>query len=282
MSTTQTEPTASTPANGDQPKPGYPRKPDGSINWRALVQPAHVYVKKGDEHKVATALGVTPQDIKDGKYDTTRVEDKYLVIRKAGLIELARIRGYYAAVPEVKYASRDYVVVQTHIEWKPFDDQDAVTTGGVGEASPDNTSSFMRVYLAAAAENRAFSRAVRQFLNIDIVSNDELGGNGVEPEVDSGPSVASSLSPQGVLQKTVEESKSSFDKMKTAAVAKFKHDTERLAKDPLYKAAFKSDPVVWTKYEDVSALDCMTLIELINRSKAEKAKTDKVAKPSAK
>lgn len=279
MSTTQTE---STPTNGDQPKPVYPRKPDGSINWRALVQPAHVYVKKGDEPKVATALGVTPQDIKEGKFDTTRVEDKHLVIRKAGLIELARIRGYTSAAPEVKYASRDYVVVQTHIHWNAFDGQSAVVTGGVGEASGENTSSFMRVYLAAAAENRAFSRAVRQFLNIDIVSNDELGGNGVEPEVDSGPSVASSLSPQGVLQKTVEESKSSFDKMKTAAVAKFKHDTERLAKDPLYKAAFKSDPVVWTKYEDVSALDCMTLIELINRSKAEKAKTDKVAKPSAK
>lgn len=282
MSTTQTEPTTSTLANGDQPKPVYPRKPDGSINWRALVQPQHVYVKKGDEPKVATALGVTPQDIKEGKYDTTRVEDKYLVIRKAGLIELARIRGYFSAPPEVKYASRDYVVVQTHIHWKEFDGQDEVITGGVGEASPDNTSSFMRVYLAAAAENRAFSRAVRQFLNIDIVSADELGGNGVEPEVDSGPSVASSLSPQGVLQKTVEEGKSSFEKMKVAAVGKFKHDTEQLAKDPLYKAAFKTDPSAWTKYEDVSALDCMTLIELINRSKAEKAKTDKAPKAGVK
>ena len=279
MSTTQTE---STPANGDQPNPVYPRKPDGSINWRALVQPQHVYVKKGDEPKVATALGVTPQDIKEGKFDTTRVEDKHLVIRKAGLIELARIRGYTSAAPEVKYASRDYVVVQTHIHWTPFESQAAVVTGGVGEASPDNTSSFMRVYLAAAAENRAFSRAVRQFLNIDIVSADELGGNGVEPEVDSGPSVASSLSPQGVLQKTVEEGKSSFEKMKVAAVGKFKHDTEQLAKDPLYKAAFKTDPSAWTKYEDVSALDCMTLIELINRSKAEKAKTDKAAKAASK
>lgn len=282
MSTTQTEPTTSAPANGDQPKPVYPRKPDGSINWRALVQPAHVYVKKGDEAKVATALGVTPQDIKEGKYDTTRVEDKYLVIRKAGLIELARIRGYYNAAPEVKYASRDYVVVQTHIHWKEFDGQDEVVTGGVGEASPDNTSSFMRVYLAAAAENRAFSRAVRQFLNIDIVSADELGGNGVEPEVDSAPSVASSLTPQGVLQKTVDEAKSSFDKIKAASVVKFKHDTEQLAKDPLYKAAFKADPSVWTKYEDISALDCMTLIELINKSKAEKAKTEKAPKAAAK
>lgn len=279
MSTIQTE---STPANGDQPKPVYPRKPDGSINWRALVQPQHVYVKKGDEAKVATALGVTPQDIKEGKYDTTRVDDKHLVIRKAGLIELARIRGYHTAAPEVKYASRDYVVIQTHIHWKEFEDQDEVVTGGVGEASPDNTSSFMRLYLAAAAENRAFSRAVRQFLNIDIVSADELGGNGVEPEVDSAPSVASSLTPQGVLQKTVEEAKSSFDKIKTASVAKFKHDTEQLAKDPLYKAAFKADPSVWTKYEDISALDCLTLIELI-KARVDKPKTaEKVVKPAAK
>lgn len=280
MSTTQTEST--TPTNGDQPKPVYPRKPDGTINWRALVQPQHVYVKKGDEAKVATALGITPQDIKEGKFDTTRVEDKYLVIRKAGLIELARIRGYYSAVPEVKYASRDYVVVQTHIAWKGFDGQDAVVTGGVGEASADNTSSFMRVYLAAAAENRAFSRAVRQFLNIDIVSADELGGNGVEPEIDSGPSVASSLTPQGVLQKTIEEAKTSFEKMKAASVGKFKHDQENFAKDPAYKVAFKTDPSTWTKCEDISALDCMTLIELINKSKTDKAKADKATKPAAK
>lgn len=282
MSNTQIEPTASAPTNGDQPKPIYPRKPDGTVNWRALVQPAHVYVKKGDEAKVATILGVTPQDIKEGKYDTTRVEDKYLVIRKAGLIELARIRGYFSAAPEVKYASRDYVVVQTHIHWKEFEGQDEVVTGGVGEASPDNTSSFMRVYLAAAAENRAFSRAVRQFLNIDIVSADELGSGDVAPEVDSGSSVASTLTPQGVLQKTVEESKSSFEKMKLAAVSKFKFDADKLAADPLYKVAFKSDPSIWTKYEDVSALDCMTLIELINKSKADKAKADKAVKPTAK
>lgn len=282
MSTTQIESTTSIHANGDKPKSVYPRKPDGSVNWRALVQPAHVYVKKGDEAKVATALGVTPQDIKEGKYDTTRVEDKHLVIRKAGLIELARIRGYTSASPEVKHSSLDYVVVQTHIHWKAFEDQDAVVTGGVGEASGGNTSSFMRVYLAAAAENRAFSRAVRQFLNIDIVSADELGGNGVEPETDSGTSVASSLSPQGVLQKTVDEAKSSFDKIKAASVVKFKHDTEQLVKDPLYKAAFKADPSVWTKYEDISALDCMTLIELINKSKTDKAKADKAAKPVAK
>lgn len=277
MSTTQTE---STPANGYQPKPVYPRKPDGSINWRALVQPQHVYVKKGDEPKVATALGVTPQDIKDGKYDTTRVEDKYLVIRKAGLIELARIRGYYSALPEVKHSSRDYVVVQTHIHWKEFDGQDEVSTGGVGEATPENTSQFMRAYLAAAAENRAFSRAVRQFLNIDIVSHEELGSNGVEPETDSGSSMSTSWQPQDVLQKKVEEAKSSFEKMKAAAITKFKHDAEQLAKDPLYKVAFKTDPSVWTKYADITAIDCLTLIELIDRSKAEKAKADKAAKPT--
>lgn len=277
MSTTQTE---STPANGYQPKPVYPRKPDGSINWRALVQPQHVYVKKGDEPKVATALGVTPQDIKDGKYDTTRVEDKYLVIRKAGLIELARIRGYYSALPEVKHSSRDYVVVQTHIHWKEFDGQDEVSTGGVGEATPENTSQFMRAYLAAAAENRAFSRAVRQFLNIDIVSHEELGSNGVEPEADSGSSMSTSWQPQDVLQKKVEEAKSSFEKMKAAAITKFKHDAEQLAKDPLYKVAFKTDPSVWTKYADITAIDCLTLIELIDRSKAEKAKADKAAKPT--
>lgn len=262
--------------------PIYPRKPDGTINWRALVQPQHVYVKKGDEAKVATALGVTPQDIKEGKFDTTRVEDKYLVIRKAGLIELARIRGYTSAAPEVKHASLDYVVVQTHIHWNAFENQPAVITGGIGEASAGNTSSFMRVYLAAAAENRAFSRAVRQFLNIDIVSADELGGNGVEPETDSGPSVASSLTPQGVLQKTIEEAKTSFEKMKAASVGKFKHDQEQLAKDPAYKVAFKTDPSTWTKCEDISALDCMTLIELINKSKTDKAKADKAAKTTAK
>jgi hypothetical protein len=36
------------------------------------------------------------------------------------------------------------------------------------------------------------------------------------------------------------------------------------------------------KYEDISALDCMTLIELINKSKTDKAKVDKAGKQAGK
>ncbi len=247
-----------------------PRKSDGTPDWRSVLKSEHLYIKKEHKAKVATELGLTPADLEDPLFDNKRVNDRYLVIRKAGILELAALRGYRKAPPEVVHAQRDFVIVQTHITWLPFEGQDEVVTGGVGEATPENTSKMGCAYLAASAENRAFSRAVRQFLKIDIVSSDELGGGDVAPESDAAPTVSSvtnSVTPQGVLEKTAIEHKASFDSIKNAAIKRFVSDTEEAKTKPDLKPAFTADPNTWMKWQDIAPPDCMTLINLIKKGK---------------
>ncbi len=227
-----------------------PRKLDGSVNWRACVKPEHLYVKKEHEATVAKKLNKPFAEI-----NVTEVEDRYLVIRKAGIIELARLRGYESAPPEVKHVQRDYVVVQTHITWLPFEGQPAKVTGGVGEAHFENTTKMGANYLAASAENRAFSRAVRQFLEIDIVSSDELGAQEVEPDTDAAPASTNPFSPQGALSRTATETGFTFDVVKKGALSK-------------YRDKIKGEPEQWTKFEDISPLDCNTLIALLREAAA--------------
>lgn len=265
----------------------YPRKPDGSVNWRALVQPQFLYCKSEHKTAVATLLGKTPQDIYNlSPEDIAKVPDRYLVIRKAGILELARLRGYRAALPEVKHVQRDYVVVQTHIEWDDFEGQEGKVTGGVGEACPENTTRLGAAYLAATAENRAFARAVRSFLEIDIVCSDELGDKGVEPERDV-PASASvgaanspmDLSPAGTLTKAAQEAGFSFEQVKGGALARWKEDTAAIAKDPSLKRRIENDPTDWAAFKDIPPRDCLTLIHLIKARKAaaEEAKRAKEA-----
>jgi hypothetical protein len=254
-------------------KPEWPRKPDGSVNWRALVRPEHLYVKREFEPKVAEMLGKKSTDIANLlPEDIAKVPDRYLVIRKAGILELARLRGYSSAVPDVKHAARDYVVVQTLVSWLPFEGQPVKTNGGVGEAHHENTSRLGAFYLAAMAENRAFARAVRQFLEIDIVSSDELGA-GIEPEqnpsaVQTATSNINDMLPTGALAKAAHEGGFSFEQIKKAALSRWQEDSINVAKDANFKRRIENDPTAWQDFKDIPARDCMSLITLIKAAKA--------------
>lgn len=263
----------------------WPRRADGTVDWRKLVRAEHLYVK--GEHKEAAAkllakpvtelYNLTTEDI-------AKIPDRMLVIRKAGILELARLRGYTAAIPTVSFAQRDYVIVETLITWEPFEGKAAKTTGGVGEANPENTSELGSRYLASNAQNRAFARAVRDYLEIDIVSSDELGKDGQEPEQKSyraeSQTAASSnpaamdLTPQGTLTRHATEAGFSFEKVKQAAAARWKEDSDSLladptlAESPTWRRRIENDPAPWAAWQDVPPRDCHTLIALIKAAKA--------------
>lgn len=281
---TPTDPLAVTTAVDipEIPVTAYPRKSDGSVDWRAVAMrnPGHFYVKREHESKVAALLGKQPGEIANlSPEDIAKVPDKYLVIRKAGILELARLRGYSTVVPEVKHVQPDYVVVQTHITWEPFEGQPGKTTGGVGEAHPRNTSKMGGLYLAATAENRSVSRCVRQFLEIDIVCSDELG-DGVEPEQNassdsSNPSSSPmDLSPQGILSRSAQEGQFtfSFEQVKNAALSRWNEDTTNLAANPQVKRRIENDPSKWTTWADIPPRDCYTLTQLIQAAKLARSK----------
>jgi hypothetical protein len=53
---------------------------------------------------------------------------------------------------------------------------------GIGDASPDNVNSFIAPHLIRVAETRAKARALRDAVNIGVVSFEELNGDGIPDE----------------------------------------------------------------------------------------------------
>ncbi len=281
----------------------FPRKPDGSVNWRALVRPEHLYVKAEHKEAAARQLNKPIEAIRDlGPEDIAKLPDSMLVIRKAGILELARLRGYSSAIPEVQHAQRDYVIVRTLITWDPFEGQPAKVTGGVGEACPENCTAMGAAYLAATAQNRAIARGVRDFLEIDIVCSDELGKSGVEPEqrvssvAGGAPTTATAASsspapepgssggavgPVPSLTKAAMQAGFSFINVKDAALARWNEDTTMLKTNPTTKRRIENDPTPWTTWSDVPPRDCLTLIQLIKAAEAARKSRPAAPAPAA-
>lgn len=252
-----------------------PRNADGSVNWRATVPAAALYVKKDLKEKAAKLLERPIEQIDTlTAEDVAKLPDSYLVIKKAGILELARKRGYSSAIPEVQSAMRDYVIVRMLITWDPFEGQPTKVTGGIGDACAENTSQLGARYLGPVAANRAFSLAVRNFLEIDIVSSDELGDKGLTPEQESSTvTVAPTLmvGPRSTLEKAAAEGGFTFEKVKNAAQARWTEDSKTISEAEASgkvgpKRRIENDPAAWTTFADIPPRDCTTLIQLIRAS----------------
>jgi hypothetical protein len=85
----------------------------------------------------------------------------------------------------------------------------------LADASTSNTKSFARFFLAAIAENRAFVRCVRNFLKINIVSQEELGDVKV---LDEAVAVENPTSPHNLLEKIMKDKGINFETLKERLV----------------------------------------------------------------
>ena len=199
----------------------YSYNEDGSVNWRKMIRQEFL----------------VPNKQKTQETDISKLEDKDLLILLGGIKELAQIRGF-------TYVSY-YVVANCCINWianYETNDKD-VSFESLADASPDNTQSFARNYLAAIAENRAFVRCVRNFLKINIVGQDEIGAkNNFEDLSSENP-----LSPTAALASLMKEKNITLEDLK-----------KKLAKEK------------YEKIEDLSSLSDIPkpkIFELIDRIK---------------
>ena len=171
---------------------------DGTINWRKMVKTEHL----------------VPNRQKTQETDVSKLQDKDLLILLGGIKELAQIRGYTSVEYKVVAASESYFATSCRITWLPN-----YETGGkevvfesLADATLNNTKSFAKFFLAAIAENRAFVRCVRNFLKINIVSQEELGDAKL---VDDSHSVQENpTSPYSLLEKIMKDKNLTFEQLK--------------------------------------------------------------------
>jgi len=234
----------------------YKFNEDGSVNWRAMVDSKHLFPNKSWFEARDKPV---PRSV-DG------LQDNQLLIKLAGIKELAKLRGYTSVRYDVIKCEKDHVSIKCEITWipnfeNPTQESDFLPPSthfeDVANATTENTSSFATKFLETIAANRAFVRCVRNFLNVHIVGDDEIDkSNGVpqHPEADDPVEPLKKLTPNGVLENLA------LNKLKCASFNDFKDKLRELWALELYR---NDDAKNWQKYDDVPAKEARLLINII-------------------
>lgn len=192
------------------PSVNYVYNQDGTVNWRRMIKPEYLVVKKDNFEKRGKP---TPPS-------TEGLEDKDLLILLAGLKDLAQVRGYDCVTYSTETPSSDYVVATCSIAWIPNFETEGrfITFSAIGDAHHHNNTNYLtKNYLGPTAENRAFVRCVRNFLKIPILGQDEIGGPELPEEV-----------PTNLLTETMKKYGVPFEKLREKLIEEKYEGAENL------------------------------------------------------
>lgn len=179
----------------------YTYNSDGSVNWKQMI------------NKKFLVINVERTE----ETDISKCEDNDLIIKLGGLREVARLRGFSSVKHNVVSASVDYVAMSCSINWIPNFEMDyPVEFQAMASATIKNCQGFSSSYLPEIAQNRSFSRAVRNFLGIEVVSEEELKNSIVE--AGDAVSEVTPPTPSKILQNLIESNKKDFKYLKRILV----------------------------------------------------------------
>lgn len=238
---------------------------EGFVNWRAMIPVRYLYV--GDnikENPMKRELFEKKYGKKPEKIDLAidKIEDKDLLITLAGIRYLAALRGYDSVeFKTVESSNQNQVIVECIITWfvnyeTKFNNDakdyfDTTRYSAVANASTDNTNGVFKTYLPEIASNRAFCRAVRNFLNIDVVSDEEAFEKKDEPKAAASNGVTPYGNPHELLKAKLEEKGYTFAKLKDSMVKKDKE---------------------WEKYEAIVEIPHIKVFDVLGRLKQKEEK----------
>tara|TARA_Y100000593_G_C4319358_1_gene342879 strand:+ start:5036 stop:5752 length:717 start_codon:yes stop_codon:yes gene_type:complete len=209
---------------------------NGLVDWRKMVKP---------EFLVANNQYTNETDV-------SKLEDNQLLILLGGIKELAHLRGYTDLRYTVTSPSPEYVVATCTITWLSNYETEGkeVTFSAIGDASPNNTSSFARNYLGPIAENRAFVRCVRNFLRVNIVGKDEIGKSDTSSAEQYNTKSTTLTDPRIILHNLMQEKSVDWDTLKAKLV------------EEEYKEASKLNSL-----DDIANIKVFELIERMKKAK---------------
>ena len=225
---------------------------DGSVNWRAMVNPAHLYPNKDWFNRRNQPVPESATDLRD----------EQLLIKLGGIKEVAKLRGYSRVLFQFPKLERDYVVASCTIDWisnfetnvnSIEDDWNSISSMDVANATFENTDGFGQKFLETIAANRAFVRTVRNYLGIHIVGEDEIAkGNGAKA-ASSSIDGSADISPQGILSKK-------FTENIGGGFSDFKSWLRELWKAESYQ---NEDAANWKTWSDIPAKEARALLKFI-------------------
>lgn len=189
-----------------------PRKNDNFVDWFSLIDKEYIVPNK--DYFIKNNKPV-PDSI-DGLAD----HEKLILL--GGFKKIAQIRGYTSVDYTPLLITPEFVSIKCTICWTPNFETgyNSVCFSALADAHLSNTYKLSRNFLTSIAENRAFVRAVRNFLNIPILGKDEIGPenrdfNNKEEAVSEFNNI---IAPQSLLEKKMNQKNCSFEKFLQRAI----------------------------------------------------------------
>jgi len=232
---------------------GYEFNEDGSINWRAMIKEEHLFPNRSWFESRS----------KDCPRSISGLADHQLLIKLAGIKELAKLRGFEDVSYETVKCDEGHVAVCCNITFIPNYEtmSRAVKFQDMANATLNNTSSFATKFLETIACNRAFVRCVRNFLNVHIVGDDEIDKSSPSQNVSTPKaSKGNPFSPSTTLQKKAEQD------LGCKKFSDFKDHIREWWRSKI-DGVYQNDNVSnWNDWSDISDKDARILIGVISRS----------------
>lgn len=151
---------------------------EGLIDWRAMVNSKYLYVNPTPKfkEKIEKKYGKIYSELNPSE---DNIEDSDLVILLAGIKYLLRLRQYHSVEYIIKESNQEFAAVNCIIKFAPNYESlgKEIIFSDCACASVANTNGFGNNYLLEMATNRSLARCVRSFLNINIVSKEEMNSN---------------------------------------------------------------------------------------------------------
>lgn len=220
----------------------YVYNEDGTVNWRKMLKPEHL-VPNTQKFPEGT-------DLKS--LDVTTLEDSQVLILLSGIKYLLNLRGYNNVNYIPLNVNSEFVSILCNISWIGNFETDGreVSFEALADSHQGNTKSFAKLFLSAIAENRALIRAVRGFLQINVVGQDEI--QDVSQVTEEAVSVQSNAtSPHGILQNLMEKENIDLEWIKEKLSAENK----------------RGELQIWNSISDIPKMKVIRAIELIKENK---------------
>ncbi len=245
----------------------YPRRPDGSVDWRACLLPEHLYVNPKYEVELCTRFNVK----KRWDVDVTKCEDEQLLVRLEGWNHLCFLRGIKAVTPGQPVALHGEVHMSVTVEFIPnFENPLGLIRGDSASASYYSEKDQFKLHLASMAFNKAFARAVRLALRVPIYGKDEFaddsGAKAFEEALKNGNLVTATTPTQDEFKVSGFDANAFLARRCAELNKNGSHSFDKIKEHALtITADLKSDPNTWTGFVDIDRLDACTLLEKINK-----------------